>query len=150
MRCEEVQNLLAVEADGLLLDSESTTLNEHLSECPLCRQQRDDIRAVSRDLRMMRRPAIPSETLYSIRSCRIRSTRSPAGLLDLRRPAPVAPSLADAVELGYSRLGPYGRGIRLAALVHAASFKVATLRRFSGISRPVATGLRRSAARCFV
>ena len=68
MRCEEVQNLLAVEADGLLLDSESTTLNEHLSECPLCRQQRDDIRAVSRDLRMMRRPALPSETLYSIRS----------------------------------------------------------------------------------
>ena len=53
-------------ADGLA-DSESTTLNEHLSECPLCRQQRDDIRAVSRDLRMMRRPALPSETLYSIR-----------------------------------------------------------------------------------
>lgn len=68
MRCEEVQYLLAIEADGVLLDGESATLDEHLSACPLCRQERDDIRAVARDLRMMRRPALTKETVYSIRN----------------------------------------------------------------------------------
>lgn len=68
MRCEEVQNLLAIEADIALLESESATLNEHLSICPLCRQERDDHRTIRRDLRMMRRPSLSTESVFSIRN----------------------------------------------------------------------------------
>jgi hypothetical protein len=68
MRCEEVQNLIAVEADDALLESESVLLNQHLSTCPLCRQERDDIRNVSRSLRMMRRPNLPGDALFAIRN----------------------------------------------------------------------------------
>ena len=68
MRCEEVQNLIAVEADDVLLAGESVTLNEHLSTCPLCRQERDDMRSLTRDLRMMRRPALTPDALFSVRN----------------------------------------------------------------------------------
>src|SRR5689334_16370333 len=63
MRCEDVQNLIAVAGDGLLDDGESETLDRHLSVCPLCRQERDDIRNLTRDLRMLRRPAISARTV---------------------------------------------------------------------------------------
>jgi len=88
MRCEEVQNLLAIEADGVLLDGESATLNEHLSACPLCRQERDDIRAVTRDLRMMRRPVLSNDTLYSIRTTVSEKLGAPQGfwICEDRRP----------------------------------------------------------------
>jgi hypothetical protein len=88
MRCEEVQNLIAIEADGTLLDSEGATLNEHLSTCPLCRQERDDIRAVSRELRMMRRPTLSKERLFSIRNSVAERLGSPKGLwiFEDRRP----------------------------------------------------------------
>jgi hypothetical protein len=68
MRCEDVQNLISVAGDDLLDDVERDTLNRHLSECPLCRQERDDIRNLTRDLRMMRRPAMDAGMLYSLRT----------------------------------------------------------------------------------
>jgi len=68
MRCEEVQNLIAIEADDALREGESVVLNEHLSTCPLCRQERDDMRALTRDLRMMHRPTIASDAVFSIRN----------------------------------------------------------------------------------
>ena len=68
MRCEEVQDLIAVEADDALLDGENVLLNEHLSACPLCRQDRDDIRDLTRGLRMMSRVEIPDDVLFSVRS----------------------------------------------------------------------------------
>jgi hypothetical protein len=68
MRCEDAQNLISVAGDDLLNDSERELLNKHLSVCPLCRQERDDIRNLTRDLRMMRRPPIPAATLYSLRN----------------------------------------------------------------------------------
>jgi len=68
MRCEEVRELIAVEADDCLADSESSLLNDHLSVCPLCRQERDDVRSVTRDLRMMSRPAMPKSALASLRN----------------------------------------------------------------------------------
>ncbi len=67
MKCEDVQNLIAVAGDDLLDDHERETLDRHLSICPLCRQERDDIRALTRDLRMMGRPQLPQETLYLTR-----------------------------------------------------------------------------------
>jgi len=88
MRCEEVQNLIAIEADGVLLDSESAILNDHLSGCPLCRQERDDIRAVTRDLRMMRQPTPSNETLFWIRNAVSHRLGSPQGfwISEDRRP----------------------------------------------------------------
>jgi hypothetical protein len=88
MRCEEVQNLLAIEADGALLESESATLNKHLSTCPLCRQERDDMRAVTRDLRMMGRPTLSNETFFSIRKAVYEKLGAPQGfwIAEDRRP----------------------------------------------------------------
>jgi len=88
MRCEEVQNLIAIEPDGALLDSESVLLNQHLLICPLCRQERDDIRSLTRDLRMLNRPAIAQGRLFSLRSTVAETLGAPRGfwLSDDRRP----------------------------------------------------------------
>jgi hypothetical protein len=68
MRCEEVRELIAIEADDYLAQGEVSSLTEHLSACPLCRQERDDIRNLTRDLRMMQRPAMPRTTLAALRA----------------------------------------------------------------------------------
>src|SRR5689334_16538397 len=68
MRCEEFRDLIAIEADGSLSDGDTSLLSEHLSICPLCRQERDDIRNLTRDLRMMRRHAMPKAMLASLRT----------------------------------------------------------------------------------
>lgn len=68
MKCEDMQNLISVAGDDLLDDGERGLLERHLSICPLCRQERDDIRNLTRELRMMRRPPIPATALYSVRS----------------------------------------------------------------------------------
>lgn len=88
MRCEEVQNLLAIEADDALFESESATLNEHLLACPLCRQERDDMRALTRDLRMLRRPTLSHESLFAIRTAMAEGLGAPQGfwIAEDRRP----------------------------------------------------------------
>jgi hypothetical protein len=68
MRCEDVHNLISVAGDDLLDDIERDMLNRHLSACPLCRQEREDIRNLTRDLRMMRRPAMSAPMLHSLRT----------------------------------------------------------------------------------
>lgn len=68
MKCEDIQNLISVAGDDLLDDGEREMLDRHLSVCPLCRQERDDIRNLTRDLRMLRRPAMPAAALFSVRS----------------------------------------------------------------------------------
>jgi len=68
MRCEEFRDLIAIEADGSVADGDSSLLGEHLMVCPLCRQERDDIRNLTRDLRMMRRHAMPKVKLASLRT----------------------------------------------------------------------------------
>ena len=67
MKCEDIQYLIPVAGDDLLDDSEREMLDRHLSTCPLCRQERDDIRNLVRDLKMMHRPAVPTATLRSLR-----------------------------------------------------------------------------------
>jgi hypothetical protein len=74
MKCEDIQNLISVAGDDLLDDSEREMLDRHLSTCPLCRQERDDIRNLTRELRMMGRPAIPTAALLSVRSAVAAST----------------------------------------------------------------------------
>jgi hypothetical protein len=68
MKCEDIQYLISVAGDDLLDDSEREMLDRHLSTCPLCRQERDDIRNLVRDLKMMTRPAIPAATLHFLRN----------------------------------------------------------------------------------
>jgi len=88
MRCEEVQNLIAVEGDDVLLEGENVLLNEHLNKCPLCRQERDDLRGVSRELKMMKRPTYSSEELFSLRNTVAERLGSPRGfwIADDHRP----------------------------------------------------------------
>jgi len=68
MRCDELKNLIAVEADGCLSSNEKSLLADHLDSCPLCRQERDDYRSLTRDLRMMTRPALPLSSLSALRT----------------------------------------------------------------------------------
>ena len=68
MKCEDIQYLISVAGDDLLDDSEREMLDRHLSICPLCRQERDDIRNLVRGLKMMTRPAIPTAALHSLRN----------------------------------------------------------------------------------
>lgn len=68
MRCEDLQNLISLTGDDVLEPAEQEMLNEHFSTCPLCRQERDDFRNLTRDLRMMRRPAMPNAAVHSLRN----------------------------------------------------------------------------------
>jgi Putative zinc-finger len=68
MKCEDIKYLISVAGDDLLDDNEREMLDRHLSVCPLCRQERDDIRNLVRDLKMMHRPAIPAATMHSLRN----------------------------------------------------------------------------------
>jgi hypothetical protein len=67
MRCEDLQKLIPISADDALSDAERAKLDAHLPACPLCRKKLDDLRRVSRDLRMLRKPALPASSLASIR-----------------------------------------------------------------------------------
>jgi hypothetical protein len=67
MKCEEVQNLIPVSTDDALSDGERRMLEAHLPTCPLCRKKLDDVRKISRDLRMLQRPTLSPGSLASMR-----------------------------------------------------------------------------------
>ena len=68
MRCEELQNSISLSGDNLLDPVEEEVLIEHLSSCPLCRQERDDVRSLTRELRMLPRPVMPQTAVNYLRS----------------------------------------------------------------------------------
>ena len=59
MRCSEIQSKLSLYADETLDSLEAVEAADHLSACPLCREQVDDIRRLTADLRRLGRPGIP-------------------------------------------------------------------------------------------
>jgi hypothetical protein len=68
MKCEELQNLITLTGDDLLESSEQQRLDKHFTACPLCRQERDDLRSLTRELRMLRRPVLPAGAVSTLRS----------------------------------------------------------------------------------
>lgn len=68
MKCEDLQLNIPLYADDELTAEEQALLDQHLVQCPPCRVKLSEFRDLSNDLRLMPRPVIPADLLYSVRS----------------------------------------------------------------------------------
>ena len=71
MNCEETQKAFSPYLDGALTREAGDALGEHLSACPVCRQQLEEARAVVRGLSLLARPALPPDLSASIKDALI-------------------------------------------------------------------------------
>jgi len=67
MKCRDLQFELPLFADNILSDDERRGVEEHLVQCPLCRQELSDYQELRTGLREMTRPQMPNSLLESIR-----------------------------------------------------------------------------------
>ena len=67
MKCESLQLNLSLYLDSVLSGDERAVLDEHLNECPLCRQKLTDFQELRQSLRVLPRPGIPAGVSNSIR-----------------------------------------------------------------------------------
>lgn len=89
-RCEELQFDLPLYFDGSLSADERSSIDEHLPECPLCRQKLSEFEDLSLSLRSIPRFSAPEDLVCEIRAAlagRLSATAaSPAfHLIDRRR-----------------------------------------------------------------
>lgn len=68
MNCENLQSNLPLYIDDVLSEGERVSIEKHLPTCPLCRQKLSEYKNLRNELRMVSRPAVPSELLSSVRS----------------------------------------------------------------------------------
>lgn len=68
MKCENLQFNLSVYTDDCLTGDERALLDEHLAQCPLCRQKLADFQTLRNDLRGLPRPELSADFLASTRS----------------------------------------------------------------------------------
>ncbi len=68
MKCENLQFNLPVYLDDILTAEERASVDEHLAQCPLCRQKSAEYQALRNGLRVMARPEMPSDLLASVRN----------------------------------------------------------------------------------
>ncbi len=68
MKCENIQFNLSVYADDILTTQERAAVDEHLPQCPLCRQKLSDFQTIRNDLRILPRAAMPNDLLGSLRN----------------------------------------------------------------------------------
>jgi hypothetical protein len=68
MKCKDLQFDLPVYFDDVLSQEAVASIDTHLMECPLCRQQLAEMRANRSALKALTRPAIPTARLASIRN----------------------------------------------------------------------------------
>ncbi len=68
MNCENLQFHLSIYSDDILSDNERGVIENHLAQCPLCRQKRDDYQALLQSLHVLKRPALSVELLNKVRS----------------------------------------------------------------------------------
>jgi hypothetical protein len=59
---------LSVYADDILTTQERAAVDEHLPQCPLCRQKLSDFQTIRNDLRILPRAAMPNDLLGSLRN----------------------------------------------------------------------------------
>jgi len=68
MFCENLQLNLSMYLDDCLNQGERAIVEEHLAQCPLCRQKLDDFQSLRQSLRVLPRPELPSDLLSSMRN----------------------------------------------------------------------------------
>jgi len=68
MKCENLQLNLSMYLDDFLNDEERATVDEHLAQCPLCRQKLEDFQTLRHSLRILPRPELSSDLLVSMRN----------------------------------------------------------------------------------
>src|SRR5918999_5019594 len=66
MTCKEIQQSLSLYADDQLALPVRVACDEHLRECPICRAELAEVRAVSRGLATLARPVPPVDLASSI------------------------------------------------------------------------------------
>ena len=68
MNCENLQFNLSVYLDDILTVEERATVDEHLVQCPLCREKSAQLQSLRNSLRVMARPEMPNDLLVSVRN----------------------------------------------------------------------------------
>lgn len=68
MKCENLQFNLSIYLDNCLIEDERAVVDEHLAQCPLCRQKLADFQALRANLRGLSRPEMPNDLLVSLRN----------------------------------------------------------------------------------
>jgi hypothetical protein len=68
MKCENLQFNLSIYSDGYLTEDETASVENHLAQCPLCRQKLADFQELRNNLRVLQSPEIPAHVLNSVRS----------------------------------------------------------------------------------
>ncbi len=76
MKCENLQFNLPVYLDDFLNTEERARLDEHLAQCPLCRQKSAEFQALRNDLRVLRRPELSVNSLALLRNRVASETRT--------------------------------------------------------------------------
>ena len=68
MKCEELQLNLSVYLDDILTNDERACLDEHLAQCPVCRQKLSGFQALRQGLRTIPRAEVSNALVNSIRN----------------------------------------------------------------------------------
>ena len=68
MKCENLQFNLSLYIDNILDGGERAIVDEHLAQCPLCRQKSDNFAALRQSLRQISPPVMPKDLLASVKT----------------------------------------------------------------------------------
>ncbi len=68
MKCENLQFNLSVYLDDILSIEERASADEHMAQCPLCRQKAAEFQSLRNSLRMLPRPEMPNDLLVLVRN----------------------------------------------------------------------------------
>ena len=107
MKCSESN--LSLYVDGVLDDSETASIQQHLEACPLCRQKYSEYREISSNLRQMGRPEISIALKNSIKQNVCAETRDSQTTW-----LPFSPDVREWLQM---RVMPYGVGVFASFLI---------------------------------
>lgn len=130
MSCTETQQSLSLYVDDQLALPVRVAVEEHLRECPVCRAEMAEMRAVSEGLRALARPAPPAELASSITDALLIEAAA-------RRRQPVLPFGVRLARWLKPRLMPYTVGTFASLILFTLMF---------GALRPHLKALREIAA----
>ena len=109
MFCENLQLSLSMYLDDCLNEEERAIVEEHLAQCPLCRQKLDDFQSLRQSLRILPRPELPSDLLNLVQN-RV------AQQIEVRQQKPSFIFSENFTEWLQMRLMPYSIGTALSLL----------------------------------
>ena len=68
MKCENLQFNLSLYIDDILTTEERGIVDQHLVQCPLCRQKLDDFKSLRQSLVQISNPVMPMDLLASVKT----------------------------------------------------------------------------------